>query len=62
MFIWKEQKTLTDAMPSLIRRNCWKQCNDCEITWSKNESKFVNMVKTEEGIRYVCDNCAEKYS
>lgn len=60
MYIWEKQQTLIEAMPNLIRRNCWQKCYNCVLPWSENESKYVNMIKTEDGIRYICDCCTEE--
>ena len=56
--IWKDFKTIQDAMPSLKRRGCWSKCYQCEIQWSKIETDFVHMTTNEEGdTRFICDTC-----
>lgn len=61
MYIWKNQQTVLQAMPNLIRRKCWDKCNRCLRKWSDNKSDYVNMIKTSDGVRYICDKCVTIY-
>lgn len=63
--IWKNFKTLTDAKPTLQRRNCWVCCNNCKVRWADLETEFVHMtikqVNGTSATRFICDECLEQH-
>lgn len=61
MKIWENFKSLSDARPSLQRRNCWSCCDRCKKKWSAIETTNVHMtvrmVQGQSVTRFVCDTC-----
>ncbi len=58
MKVWRNFKKVSDAIPGLRNRNCWKNCDTCKKKWSEIETEYVHLyINPENQTRYLCDYC-----
>lgn len=64
MKVQENFKPMSQAIPILSKRNCWKVCDTCQKPWNQIQTSGIHMIvraiNNQSKTRFICDGCLEK--